>query len=45
MLMSSHFHPRLAAMQSEFHALLEAQEKLFTEKIMRVVQVLDARLL
>ena len=44
MLMSNHFNARLAAMQSEFHALIEAQEKLFTEKLLRMEQVLDARL-
>ena len=43
-LMSSHLNARLSAMQSEFHALIGAQEKLFTEKLLRVEQVLEARL-
>ena len=55
MLLSNHFNARLAALQaefnvrfaalqSEFHALMDAQEKLFTEKLLRVEQVVDARL-
>ena len=44
MLLSNHFNARLTALQSEFRALLDAQEKLFTEKLLRVEQVLDARL-
>ena len=44
MLLSNHFNARLTALQSEFRALLDAQEKLFTEKLLRVEQVMDARL-
>jgi hypothetical protein len=43
-LMSNKFNARLAGMQAEFHALLDALEKLFIERLLRVEQVLDARL-
>jgi hypothetical protein len=44
MLMSNHFNAQLSALRSEFRALLEAQSTLFTEKLKRVEDVIDARL-
>jgi hypothetical protein len=44
MLLSSHFNSQLTALRSEFRALLEAQSTLFTEKLKRVEDVIDARL-
>ena len=35
---------RIGALQSELHASIEAQDKLFSERLRRVEEVIDARL-
>jgi hypothetical protein len=44
MLMSNHFNAQLAAVRLDFNARMDLLEKLLTEKLLRVEQVLDARL-
>jgi hypothetical protein len=44
MLMSNHFNAQLTAVRIDFNARMDLLEKLLTEKLLRVEQVLDARL-